>query len=118
MLFNATYERYDEESLEAGDAFERGYLIRNARLRDALAMAWSELSSGYDVIEASDSRIEDARWLTAYGARNYRDGSLSNASLHPKGNVTPSSMVRLATLCGAYGTQGKAKRVLGAIVGR
>lgn len=114
MQFHVTYERVTDESAEIGDAEERGFLVQDTTLRDALRVAKCELHS-VEYVEASCSDIASARWVTFYSGRHIRRGDFVNVSIHPRGRVTGSSMRRLAALLGAYGA--KPVRALGLTIG-
>lgn len=95
MKFNVTYEILTEESIEYGDAAERGFLLQDVSLRDALAEFHYH---GY--IEASSSHISPGDWFTAYGDMNSRTGESENRSLHPPRNISMASLKRIAHLLG------------------
>lgn len=95
--FNVTYEIITEESAQAADAEERGFLLEDVSLRDAINEVCNH---GY--IEASCYPIKHSPyvWFTAYGEMDMHDGSYENRSLHCPKNITPSSHRRVARLLG------------------
>lgn len=97
VKFAVTYEIVTEESAENGEAAESGFLEENVRLGEAIDLMMS-LPSGVASIEASDSRVTEARWITAYGSQAWEDGSYENRSLHIPDTVTASSRRRIARL--------------------
>jgi hypothetical protein len=100
--FNVTYEIVTPESAEQGDAEERGFLLEDARLREAVDLC----ESCGTLVEADSSplsREQPPRWLTFYGDLDYRDGSQESRSLHLPEGITPSSALRIARLVGCYG---------------
>jgi hypothetical protein len=101
MRFHVTYERITEESAEHGDAAERGFVSKCVRLREALEDI--EQTCAVTAIEGSAYPLDGSRWLTFYGAMNLETGDYVNCSLHPIGDVSAASIVRLARLLGAMG---------------
>ena len=104
--FAVTFERYTTESVENGDAEERGYLLQNATLRDALAEF--ESLDALDSIEADVhpvSRAHPPRWFTAtQGSDRYlyldEGDEGESRSLHIPDSVTVASRLRIARLLG------------------
>lgn len=107
--FNVTYERWDEEALEAGDTDDRGFVVEDVPLREAMSsgLEYARPSfAGY--CEPSDSRIEDARWLTFVKwndctRENIEQGIDEQRALHFPENLTASSRRRVARLFGVRG---------------
>jgi hypothetical protein len=102
--FHITYETYSDDSIEAGDADQRGFTARDVlSLRDALDICdWS----GATRPEADSAPISVAnppRWFSADGV-GYVNGYAIHRSLHLV-NVTPSSAMRIARIIGARGVR-------------
>ena len=101
--FNVTYEIWDEAAVEAGEARERGFEIRDATLREAVKAVLATRTSQVDGVESvdpSDSRIEHARWFTVTNGREFLTGAQEQRSLHVPEGVTGSSRRRIARLVG------------------
>jgi len=102
--FSVTYEIVTPESAEYGDAEDRGWVVEDATLRDAL-----EACNGCGCYCEPDSSFrERPRWLTFYkvneGTREYYEtGAEESRSLHIPDTVTVASARRIARLAGAYG---------------
>lgn len=100
--FNVTYEIYpaDMKHCEEG---ESGFVIQNVGLREALDYVNGTKSNccSQVCIEASDSRTEDARWITVYNSANWDNGDTETRSLHIPDSVTGASRRRIAKLLGA-----------------
>jgi hypothetical protein len=102
--FSVTFERWDDEAIEAGDTDDRGFVIENVSLRDAIQLGLEyRCPSWAGACEASDSRQEQARWLTFYnwndGTREfYETGIVEQRSLHIPDKVTPSSRRRICRM--------------------
>jgi hypothetical protein len=99
LLFSVTYERWNEESVEAGDTDDRGFIVKDVCLRDAFD------DVGKYAPQASASRADDVRWFThdTYndGTREfYEEGITEQRSIHFPPSTTPSSVRRLAKLLG------------------
>lgn len=109
-LFNVTFERWNEESLEAGDTDDRGFVVEDVSLREAMSLGLEYSRPDWSgFCEPSDSRIKHARWLTFTnwneGTRDQIEhGIHEQRSLHFPETLTESSRVRVARLFGAYGT--------------
>src|SRR5258708_7642316 len=71
-LFSVTYERWDESALEAGDTDDRGFVIQDVSLGDAmrLGLEYNHPKCGFS--EPNDSRVEYARWLNFH---KWNDGT-------------------------------------------
>lgn len=104
-LFSVTYEIITPESAEYGDAEDRGWIVQDVCLRDAL----EEIPEGCHAESDSYSDPMPApRWITFYETNEgtadfYESGDTQNLSLHFPDNITPSSAKRLARLLGVYG---------------
>lgn len=100
--FNVTFERWDEVSVEAGDTDDRGFVIEDVSLTDAVRLGLeARYPSWCTLPEPSDSRISHARWLTFGGyEETWRSGVEESRSLHIPESVTPSSRKRIARLFG------------------
>ncbi len=58
--FSVSFETYTNESVENGDADERGYLLERVRFREAVSV-FRDLDA-FDYVEGNG----DGRWFTAY----------------------------------------------------
>ncbi len=105
--FSVTFERWDYEAQEAGDTDDRGYVIQNVSLRDAMRDGLEYPSPewcGYDC-EANEYPIRAPRWLTWH---NWNDGTrerletgiIEERALHIPAAVTDSSRRRICRLFG------------------
>lgn len=105
MLFNITYEIVTDESAEHGDAEERGFIAQAVSLREAieLVQATRDGHSSQEGIEASDSCVADARWITVYNSMNYISGDVETRSLHFPDNLSGATRVRIAQMLNCYG---------------
>lgn len=102
MRFAITYDVVTDESAEAGDVAERGYISRGSTLREAVE-AFSDVRRANGYVEANECPVEAPRWLTAYG--EHVEGRAETRSLHFPDSITPASRRRLARLLGCYGVQ-------------
>lgn len=108
-LFSVTFERWDEESLEAGDTDDRGFVLQDVGLREAMSsgLEYARPSwAGY--CEPNDSRVEHARWLTFPRWNDCTRDQIERGvnevrSLHFPDSLTPASRRRIARLFSAYG---------------
>jgi hypothetical protein len=104
--FNVTYEVYpaptDEDEESCGENTKAGFIAEGVRLAEAIYLVNETESShcSQSFIEASDSRIEDANWITVYNSANWDDGETENRSLHIPDSVTGASRKRIARLLG------------------
>ena len=96
--FSISFERYTEESVENGDAEERGMLAEDLSFREAVAELLD--LDAWDVIEG------DGRHFTAYQGSDAplyytdEDDAGEARTLHVPDAVTASSRVRIArVLC-------------------
>jgi len=102
--FSVTYERWDEESLECGDTDDRGYVVENVSLRDALR----EFDSRGLQVEPSSWPYDPAcpyGWFTADNTNDgtrefYEQGIQESRSLHLPRDITTSTRRRIARLLG------------------
>src|SRR5262252_2340231 len=101
-LFSVTYERYlphdDEEDI--CDADERGFVVEQVSLRDALAEC-ADMACYAKAESADEWPIRSPRWFHFPkwndGTREYYEqGITEDRALHVPANVTPSSRRRLA----------------------
>jgi len=102
--FNVTYETVTPESAGLGDAEDRGWIIEDTDLRDAILACDG---CGCEC-EADSSPCTRPRWVTFYrvndGTREYfEEGIEESRSLHIPDTVTEASARRIARLLGAYG---------------
>jgi hypothetical protein len=104
--FSVTFERWSHDDIDIGDTDDRGFIIENVSLRDAmqLGLEYNEPScSGF--CEPSDSRVQNARWLSFhewnhYTRENLETGITENRSLHFPQSLTESSRRRICRLFG------------------
>lgn len=104
--FDVTYEIVTQESAEFGDADESDFVVQNVCLRDAIDAVTSTRTNrvgGVECVEASDSRIEQARWITVQNGMEFETGACESRSLHFPRNLTGSSRRRIARLLGVRG---------------
>lgn len=104
--FSVTYERYfpHDEGEDICEADERGFVIENTSLRDAL----SEIADRPEWARADDCDewpIRSPRWFCFDkwndGTREYYEqGITEDRALHVPDRVTPSSRRRIARLLG------------------
>ena len=88
--FSVTFERWDDEALECGETDDRGFVVENVTLRDAIAEC-GERASG-----ANEWPIRAPRWF------NFDADMIGEESraLHVPPSVTPASRRRIARLLG------------------
>jgi len=101
--FNVTYEIVTPESAENSEADEIGFIAEGVSFREAVEEV--QLTRTCDVdgimgIEASDSRIEAARWFTIYNGAEFETGARESLSLHVPDHVTAASRRRIARILG------------------
>ena len=102
--FSVTFERWNEEAAEIGETDDRGFIIENVSLRDAIQQGLEYRDPSWaGSCEASDSRHEFARWLTFHNwndctRENLETGIEESRSLHIPDCITPSSRKRIARL--------------------
>jgi len=100
-MFNVTYEIVTEASAEHGEAEERGFIVEGASLRDALQAVCETRTSfvdGVECIEANDSGIDHARWITVYNGMEYETGAHESRSLHMPEHLTAATRRRIYRL--------------------
>lgn len=101
VLFDVSFEIVTQESAEHGDAESRGYIWEGATLRDAIGALFETRTSqcgGIQNIEANDSDLSRARWLTVYNGMEFLTGAQESRSIHFPDNMTSASRVRLINL--------------------
>jgi hypothetical protein len=107
--FSVTFERVSEESAMRGDCEERGFVIENVSLRDAISLGLEYQDPSYaGFCEADEWPVRSPSWLTFHKwndgtADYYETGVEESRSLHIPKNVTTASRVRIARLFGCYG---------------
>jgi hypothetical protein len=102
--FNVTFERWDEAAVEAGDTDDRGFIIEDVSLRDAVQFGL-EYSRAH--CEANEYPVRSPRWLTFYdwnegACERFETGIIESRALHIPDHVTPASRRRIARLFGGY----------------
>lgn len=100
VSFSVTYEKWDYESIEAGETNDMGFICQDVRLREAFE------DVGKYAPEPSASRADDVRWFTHSTFNDctreqIEEGITESRSFHFPDSTTPSSIRRLAKLLGA-----------------
>lgn len=104
--FSVTYERWNQEALEAGDTDDRGFVVENVSLRDAIRIGLEYPHPKWcGACEPNDSRPEYVSWLTFHKwndgtAEYYRTGVEESRSLHFPDDITETTRCRIARLFG------------------
>lgn len=102
--FSVTFERWDEESVEAGDTDDRGFVIEDVTLGDAIRLGLDARDPSYlGHCEPNDSRRDQVRWLSFYkwndGTCDYfTTGVEETRALHIPDHVTGASRRRIVRL--------------------
>jgi len=102
--FSVTFERWTHEDMESGDTDNRGFIIEDVSLRDAIRLGLEQPFPAWcGAYEPSDSRLDLVRWLSFHkwndGTRDYYEtGTIEDRSLHIPDNVTPASRRRICRL--------------------
>ena len=102
--FAVTFERWDEEALEAGDTDERGFVIQDATLREAIELGLEYTRPSWSgPCEPDTSDPGHIRSLSFYdwneGTRErYTTGIIEERALHIPDHITPASRRRIARL--------------------
>jgi hypothetical protein len=102
--FAVTYERWTEQDAEIGETDDKGFVIQDCSLSDAIRLGLEYSRPEYaGTCEPSDSRIDHARWLTFYRwndctRENLEKGIDEQRSLHIPKHVTAASRRRIARL--------------------
>lgn len=102
--FAVTFETFTPESVEIGDADERGFVEERATLRDCIpAIAYGFSCPSHCARPEPNATQGRVRWLTFAGYRSTRDGDNHDESraLHIPESVTAASTRRIARLFGA-----------------
>ncbi len=94
-VIRSTYETFDEESVEAGDARERGW---REELGWCMETDESDREEGIDAVDLAVSFLEERgatepssseftmnTWYTCFGEMDYRTGDCTNESYHLSG---------------------------------
>ena len=109
--FAVTYEIVTPASAEHGDADERGFIVEDATLRDALA-EWDGHGCHVeaDSYPVSLERGTVPTWFTAYkvndGTRDFFEtGSEESRGLHLPDDLGAYTRLRIARLVGCYGVR-------------
>jgi hypothetical protein len=103
--FHVTYEIVTEASADDGDCEDCGFVAENISLREAIDLVNATESSHCEQsgIEANDSCISNARWITVYNSADWIEGRAESRSLHIPDNATAASRRRIARLLGVRG---------------
>jgi hypothetical protein len=95
--WHVTYETWTEEDAEYGDTDDRGFVLEDVSLREAIEACGGEHAS----YEPSSSNHKDARWLTNDNYKeDFTSGATEQRSLHIPDHITPSSRLRLMRYLG------------------
>jgi hypothetical protein len=102
--FSVTFERWSYEDIELGDTDDRGFIIENVSLRDAIQLGLEYRDPSWaGACESDCSNHNLTRWLTFYqwneGTREQiKTGITEQRSLHLPNNITPASRRRIVNL--------------------
>lgn len=103
--FAVTYERWTEEDVEHGDTDDRGFVIQDVSLTDAIQLGLEYRRPEWcGTWEADNGRgNSDTRWLDFYewnsGTREeIMTGIRERRTLHIPDSVTPASRQRIVKL--------------------
>ena len=101
-MFSVTYEIVTPESAENGDAEERGFIVQDATLREALDAVGNTRTSACGGVEAIEPNSSHGHfdWITIYNGMEHETGAQESRSLHIPGSVTMASRKRIAKLLG------------------
>ena len=105
-MFDVTYEIITEESAKHGDAAERGYIVENTSLREAITAVFETRTShcpSATAIEANECPVQSPEWITVYNGKEYLTGAYENRSIHFPDKLTNATRRRIARLMGCYG---------------
>jgi hypothetical protein len=106
--FSVTFERYfpHDDGEDICDADERGFVIENVSLRDAVRLGLEYRDPSHAGFCQADSYpMHDVRWLTFYKwnectRENIERGITEDRSLHFPDTMTESSRQRICRLFG------------------
>lgn len=103
--FNVTYDIVTPESAEFGDADERGFVVENATLSEAIDAVTSTRTSHVGGVECIEPNIwpwQNGSFdsVTVSNGMEYLTGACESRTLHIPENVTRSSRLRIARLIG------------------
>jgi hypothetical protein len=109
--FSVTFERYfpHDEGEDICEADERGFVIEDVSLRDAVRLGLEYRDPSYaGYCEPDSYPPRGVRWLTFYKwndctRENIEKGISESRSLHFPDNLTEASRARICRLFGAYG---------------
>ena len=102
--FSVTFERWTHEDIELGDTDDRGYVIKDVSLRDAIQIGLEYREPSWaGACESDCSNHALTRGITFYnwneGTREYYEtGITEQRSLHLPDDLTPSSRRRITSL--------------------
>ncbi|HTS05546.1 MAG TPA: hypothetical protein VMP68_08180 [Candidatus Eisenbacteria bacterium] len=103
--FDVTYEITTPESAESGDYEELGYIAEGVSFREAVDLVKStrtSLCDGIMCIVASDSRIDQARWITVYNGMEFETGAHESRNLHIPDHITAASRRRIMRIVESF----------------
>jgi hypothetical protein len=99
--FSVSYEIVTEESAEAGDADERGFISEDSSLRHALTDLFgtrTQQVEGITGIETDSWAGRRPRWVSVYNGMEFLTGDFETRSFHIPDTVTNASACRIARL--------------------
>jgi len=99
-LFIVTYETWDDESLEVGEADDKGFACRNEYLRDAIQdlMASSPYTDTRSIETNHWSDNGTSNWITVYNGMDWQTGETTNKILHRSAGISNASWGRIVKL--------------------
>lgn len=104
VKFAVTYDIVTPESAEQGDADERGFIIEDTGLRDAIETVKDTRTSKVDGVsstECDSSPCVRPRWVTITNGMEFETGAVESRAIHIPDTVTTASARRIARLVGA-----------------
>lgn len=101
--FAVSYERWNEDALNAGDTDDRGMVVENVSLTDAIRLGLEVRDPSW--INTPEANEYPIRWLTFSdwngGTRDYYESGVEESrSLHIPDEVSDSSRRRICRLFG------------------
>ena len=106
--WNVSYATYTPESIELGDAEERGFEAEGVSFRDAIGYFGYPYLGEVQADSWPLSLNCAPRWLTHSEQADFRTGESRELDLLIPEQITPSSRMRIARLVGCLGAERKA----------
>lgn len=103
MKFCVSYVIVTEESVENGEADERGIVDDALTLRDAITEVQrtrTNLVGGIESVSTDSWPEKAVRWITINNSAEYETGARESRTLHLPDTITPASSRRIARLLG------------------